>query len=202
MLYRVEVENFYSIREPQVIDLRVAANVPDIPGRFAPVWPGAEERVPKSIAIFGANASGKSTLLKIVAFLVDFLLRSFAAPPTQRMMFDRFNNVEAFGQPTRFAVELSSLVDLAGPNDPGAPMCRYRYELEIGGAANELARVIREALFYWPERNGNGPLKEGEIIQQGYVTPPDKPGLGVEMNEEEARKVQIPGTTWFEPNKG
>jgi hypothetical protein len=110
VLYRVEVENFYSIREPQVVDLRVAANAPDIPGRFAPVWPDAEERVPKTIAIFGANASGKSTLLKIIAFLVDFLLRSFAAPPTQRLMFDRFNNVEAFGQPTRFAVELSGPV--------------------------------------------------------------------------------------------
>jgi galactonate dehydratase len=44
-------------------------------------------------------------------------------------------------------------------------------------------------------------VKEGEIIQQGYVTPPDKPGLGVEMNEEVAKTVQIPGTTWFEPSK-
>jgi hypothetical protein len=33
-------------------------------------------------------------------------------------------------------------------------MCRYRYELEIGGAGNEPARVTREALFYWPEHHG------------------------------------------------
>ncbi|HWC20042.1 MAG TPA: mandelate racemase/muconate lactonizing enzyme family protein [Terriglobales bacterium] len=44
-------------------------------------------------------------------------------------------------------------------------------------------------------------IKEGEIIQKGYVTVTDKPGIGVEMNEEVARKAQIPGTTWFEPNK-
>ena len=44
-------------------------------------------------------------------------------------------------------------------------------------------------------------VKEGEIIEKGYVTVTDKPGLGVEMNEEAARKAQIPGTTWFEPNK-
>ena len=43
-------------------------------------------------------------------------------------------------------------------------------------------------------------VKEGEIIIKGYVTPPDKPGLGVEMNEEAAKKAQIPGTTWFEAN--
>ncbi len=44
----------------------------------------------------------------------------------------------------------------------------------------------------------NSWVKEGNIIVNGYVTPSDKPGLGVEMNEEVARKAQIPGTTWFE----
>jgi hypothetical protein len=28
----------------------------------------------------------------------------------------------------------------------------------------------------------------------------EKPGIGVEMNEEVARRAQIPGTTWFEAN--
>ena len=44
-------------------------------------------------------------------------------------------------------------------------------------------------------------VKEGEIIVNGFVTPPDMPGLGVEMNEEVAKKAQIPGTPWFEPEK-
>jgi len=42
-------------------------------------------------------------------------------------------------------------------------------------------------------------VQEGEIIQKGYITVTDKPGLGVEMNEEAAKKVQIPNTPWFEP---
>jgi galactonate dehydratase len=41
-------------------------------------------------------------------------------------------------------------------------------------------------------------VKEGEIIEKGFITVPDRPGLGVEMNEEVARKAQIRGTTWFE----
>jgi galactonate dehydratase len=41
-------------------------------------------------------------------------------------------------------------------------------------------------------------VKEGEIIQKGYITPPDRPGLGVEMNDDGARKAQVPGTPWFE----
>ena len=42
-------------------------------------------------------------------------------------------------------------------------------------------------------------VKEGEIIQKGFINMPERPGLGVEMNEEVARKAQVPGTPWFEP---
>lgn len=41
-------------------------------------------------------------------------------------------------------------------------------------------------------------VKEGEIIDKGFVTVTDKPGIGVEMNEEAARKSQMPGSKWFE----
>lgn len=44
-------------------------------------------------------------------------------------------------------------------------------------------------------------VKEGDIIQKGFITLPDRPGLGVEMNDETARKAQVPGTPWFEPVK-
>src|SRR5208282_619978 len=41
-----------------------------------------------------------------------------------------------------------------------------------------------------------GWVKEGEIIRNGHVTLTGNPGIGVEMDEEVARKSQIPGTTW------
>lgn len=40
-------------------------------------------------------------------------------------------------------------------------------------------------------------VKQGDIINQGYVTVTDRPGIGVEMNEEAARSAQVPGTPWF-----
>ncbi len=40
-------------------------------------------------------------------------------------------------------------------------------------------------------------VKEGEIIEKGYISVPDRPGIGVEMNDEAARKAQMPGTAWF-----
>ena len=45
-------------------------------------------------------------------------------------------------------------------------------------------------------------VKEGEIIEKGFVTVPDRPGIGVEMNEEAARSAQIPGTPWFASEEG
>jgi galactonate dehydratase len=43
-------------------------------------------------------------------------------------------------------------------------------------------------------------VKEGEIIDKGFITVPDRPGLGVEMNEAAAKRVQMPNTGWFEPS--
>jgi galactonate dehydratase len=40
-------------------------------------------------------------------------------------------------------------------------------------------------------------VREGDIIEQGFIRLPERPGLGVEMNDEAARKAQLPGTSWF-----
>jgi galactonate dehydratase len=41
-------------------------------------------------------------------------------------------------------------------------------------------------------------VQEGEIIEKGFVTLPDRPGIGVTMNEEAAKKAQVANTPWFE----
>ena len=45
-------------------------------------------------------------------------------------------------------------------------------------------------------------VKEGDIIQKGFIPIAERPGVGVEMNDDTARKAQVPGTPWFEPSKG
>jgi galactonate dehydratase len=45
-------------------------------------------------------------------------------------------------------------------------------------------------------------VREGEIIEKGFVTLPDRAGLGVEMDEAAARKAQVSGTPWFEASGG
>lgn len=44
-------------------------------------------------------------------------------------------------------------------------------------------------------------VKEGEIIHKGFIEIPERPGIGVEMDDDAARKAQVPGTPWFEPSK-
>jgi galactonate dehydratase len=45
-------------------------------------------------------------------------------------------------------------------------------------------------------------VQQGEIIDKGFVTLTDRPGLGVDMNEEAARKAQVPDTPWFAATEG
>ena len=40
-------------------------------------------------------------------------------------------------------------------------------------------------------------VKEGDIFEKGWVPVSDRPGIGVEMNEEAVKKFQVPGTPWF-----
>src|SRR5438105_906138 len=175
MLYRVEIANFYSIRDPQVIDLRAASNVPDELGRLAPAWRGSTERIPKVIALFGANASGKSNVLKALAFLAWFVKESFRAAPEAWMPYSRFNDDEALDLPTRLAVEFGGLADLNRAGDPDAPQCRYAYEVSLGGPRHTPQKVLHESLRYWPpnagravrlfERNASGKVIFGKAFR-------------------------------------
>ncbi|RYF30636.1 MAG: abortive infection protein [Comamonadaceae bacterium] len=152
MLYKLEIENFYSIRDRQEIDLRAAGNAPAQSDRLSPIWKGASDRCPKTVAIFGANASGKSTVLRALAFIAQFVMHSFSAPASQRILFDRFNEEESFNRPTTLAVEFAGISDL---DDPASPECRYRYEVILGGKSAEPAYVASESVSYWPYPDSN-----------------------------------------------
>jgi predicted ATPase len=170
MLYRLEIENFYSIRLPQVIDLRVAENVPGAPGRFDPLFPSSKERAVRVIALFGPNASGKSTVLKAVAFIAWFAQHSFQLPPTAALPCERFNDAEAQNEPLHLGVEFSGPLDLTieevtDTTEQGT----WRYELTVAAKEGKLV-VSSEALRQRAQGKGKWVRvfeRNGEDVQAG-----------------------------------
>ncbi|MCP4157078.1 MAG: ATP-binding protein [bacterium] len=76
MLISFEVENFLSVKESQELSM-IASSDTDMANTHC-LKPGTEKDLTllKSAAIYGANASGKSNLVKALLFMRDFILTS------------------------------------------------------------------------------------------------------------------------------
>lgn len=159
MLYRLELENFYSIRDPQVLDLRIGKNVPDLPERFGSIFPHSDERVAKAIALFGPNGSGKSTVLRALAFVSWFVAESFGHKGPG-LPCERFNDEESANRPIRLAIELGGLLDLSGAERTAHEIATaedvgtFRYELHLQPIDGVIRTVSHEALRM--RRKGQG----------------------------------------------
>ena len=183
MIYKIEIENFYSIRTRQVLDLRAPGNAPTDTRRLAPCWPGSRERAPKVVAVFGANGSGKSNLLRALSFVSWFVSSSFTLPANARIPYKPFNDDASFQEPTCVKLWLSGNELLNATETVEGAKCQYIYELIIDNGVNQ--NVLRESIFYWPnssgrktrlvERLGDGTVKAGKVFGlSGYGTALEK----------------------------
>jgi hypothetical protein len=180
MLYRLELENFFSIRDPQVIDLRIDAKVPDPDGRYAPIFKGSDLRAPKVVALYGANAAGKTNVLRALEALTQLVRDSvqwadgmFPSPP-----LGRFNDEESANRPIRLAVEFGGPMDLSPEvdrrlrADETVLQGTYRYEVEIARRDSTSGYIRHEALRQKPngrgkwqrvfERDGDGCIRDSK----------------------------------------
>ncbi|MBM3564998.1 MAG: abortive infection protein [Alphaproteobacteria bacterium] len=146
MLRKLTIENFFSIKKEVVLNFVVAQNATDPDGRFARPIPTSSSRFPKAIVLFGANASGKTNVLRSVAFLADFVRNSSTWPPENAIPYLPFDHATPDSPNTRFTVEF----DAAFFREDESRKI-YIYELEI----NSLRQVVvAEKLRYFPERKG------------------------------------------------
>ena len=152
MLRKISIENFYSIKDKQVLDLAVPSNAPDLPV-FGVEKEISATRIPKVVSIFGPNASGKTTVLRALGFLKWFLTDSFSQPPTQNLPLIPFADAESHVGISRLEIEFDS--KFIEDNKP----CIYRYTLELKhtlGYKNPLKQrlspiVESESLYFAPE---------------------------------------------------
>lgn len=134
MLFAYGLRNFLSFKEGVTVSFRLDANVPTSisQGRnFATL-----------MCVKGANGSGKTHLLKGLAFVADFAVRSFSREPEDEILVDPFYGAS---EPSEFFVEF------------GAGSSTYRYELTLSrkGVRHEAlyrTQVKRVKLF---ERTGD-----------------------------------------------
>lgn len=146
MLRKLSIENYYSVKDRQTLDLAIARNATDPDGRFADLSSNSGLRVPRVAAIFGANASGKSTLLRAIAFLKYFVRDSADLSPDKRLPFLAFG-ADGDGGVTRLEIEIDSKVELSQELFPHRGSAVFRYEVEL---ASDRSRVLRESLSYLP----------------------------------------------------
>lgn len=160
MLFKLEVENFFSIRDLQVLDLSIDCKIPDSEGRFAPIFDGADVRAPKVVALYGANASGKTTVLRALEFIITMIRTSVERTVEGLIGCERFNDEESCERPIRLAIELGGIMNLSSSlmrrAEAGEPVERgvYRYELEIKVKEGVARHILTEALRQKP--NGQG----------------------------------------------
>ena len=147
MLHRYAFSNFQSFKERTEVSLLLDARVPE--GVWSATVPSGE-RVSSVMAFVGPNASGKTALLKAVAFMDWFMVASFQSSPTEPLLFEP--HAANKQTPSEFEMEF----DFEGK--------LWRYELRTTPQ-----RVLHEALFTKRQRMGYVFTRDWDEQRQAYV---------------------------------
>ena len=129
-IHALTVQNFQSIREPVEVSLVLSKNAPD--DHRCVVTPDGL-RLTKALAVLGANGSGKTTVIKALAFLHWFMAHSFQLPHDAPI--PDMPHFCAPQEPTRLELEFS----LEGKH--------YRYRVVLSAE-----RVFEESLHVRQQR--------------------------------------------------
>lgn len=134
MILKIELENFFSIKDRIRIDFR-AANINTMLARDLSYnvmeWNGVP--VLKTIGLFGPNASGKSNILKAIAFCCQLILGSHLHNEGMTFNFEPFKFDGFENKPSQF------LIDFVCEN------VEYEYSFEL-----TREKIVRESLYHYP----------------------------------------------------
>jgi len=142
VLLSLEISNFYSVRDRHVLNLRIPLTTPPN-DRFLSAGFDQQIRTPSTIAIFGANASGKTTILRALAFVEAFVTRSFDVyDPGEAINVKSFASEHSEYGLSEIAIEFTPAPASPVPDAAAA----YRYEIGIQHKEDESNYVRYERL--------------------------------------------------------
>lgn len=143
------VSNFRSIKDLQTLSL-LATKAKEHPDHVIPA--DDKFRLLKSCVLYGANAAGKSNMLKALQGLFAFVENSTKLKPEQAIpCYEPFRLEVGFDSiPCRMELEF-----FARPGE------RYLYEIEF-----DRLKVLFEALHFHGNRSGNGSGKKATLFRR------------------------------------
>lgn len=134
MILKIEFENFFSIRDAVRIDFR-AANINTALTRELKhnvmEWNGVS--ILKSVGLFGPNASGKSNIMKAIAFCCRMVLDSHLYNEGTMFDFEPFKFDDYQEKPSKF------LIDFVCDN------VEYEYSFSL-----TKDKILSESLYHYP----------------------------------------------------
>lgn len=175
MLIDFRVKNFRSIQGEQTFSLEADGGCSELPDVLRqPDGLAAGMKLLPAAAVFGPNASGKTTLMRAMTAMDQMVLRSFSTSEEEQSPIHLF---------------VPFLLDDAAADEPVememtfvSEGVRYRY-----GFAIQHKMVVRETLHAWPK--GKEALIFERIGRKGISEASLKVGSTIEGGEERARTV-------------
>jgi AAA15 family ATPase/GTPase len=121
MIHSLVIKNFTSFQEPTVVEFTAGPKA----GRRRIFLPSSQSGVYVNAVtgVFGPNASGKTNLLKAIAFLRHFILNSASAKPDEEIAVEGFAFTETGEEMPLHPVQLCLEFEFEGQ--------LYRYEVEL-----------------------------------------------------------------------
>ena len=156
MLLKIELENFFSIKEKVCIDFRAAgmnsAKTRELSDNVFE-WNGA--KILKSVGLFGPNASGKSNIVKAIQFCCRMIIESHAHNEGTIFNFQPFKFDGYDQKPSRF------LVDFVCDN------VEYEYSFSL-----TRTKIVAESLYYYPNGKRAKIYTRDENLEEPYTFTP------------------------------
>jgi AAA15 family ATPase/GTPase len=134
MILEIRLSNFFSIKDEIVLDLRATKSqsrkVRDLESN---VFDYKDEKILKAVAMYGANASGKSNIIKAIRFCCSMVFQSHLNNENVIFLFAPFKFEQYPEKASTFLIKFVT----------GGIEYEYSYSLTR-------SRILTECLFYFP----------------------------------------------------
>lgn len=138
MILDIKIKNYRSFKEEMNFSMKAESSKSKLDNVFlAKCGSGDEVRLLKAAMVFGANASGKSNLLKAMFDIIYIICHSKYKAGEGISIYDSFKfNSETDNKPVEFTIEFV-----------GKDTNRYKYEISY-----DAYRIVKEELNYYPNK--------------------------------------------------